>query len=73
MEHVGSEYIVILNDPELREGLVRDANRSRRLGHGAIGSHPFRRWFAPALHGLAYSVDPPSRATLRPAPANTGQ
>jgi hypothetical protein len=32
MEHVGSEYIVILNDPALRQGLIHDADRSHQSG-----------------------------------------
>jgi hypothetical protein len=61
MEHIGSEFIVVLNDPQLRQGLIRDAERSRRSGQGANGSHVLRRWFAQTLHGLASRVDPASR------------
>jgi hypothetical protein len=32
MEHVGYEYIVILNDLQLRQGVVRDAERSHGAG-----------------------------------------
>ncbi len=58
MEHVGSEYIVMLNNRQLREGLIRDANRSRLTGLATNSSHALRRWFAHTLHELASRVDP---------------
>jgi hypothetical protein len=74
MEHIGSEYIVMFNDPQLRQGLIREANRSRRSGLATNSTHALRQWFANALHGLAARVDPTSRtADLRPAPASTIQ
>jgi hypothetical protein len=66
MEHFGSEYTVILNDPQLREGLIRDAHRSRRSGRRANRSHVLRVWFAHVLHGLASRVDP-AAGSLRPS------
>jgi hypothetical protein len=72
MEHVGSEYVVILNDSQLRKGLIRDAARSRRSRVVAHGSHELRRMLAQALHWLASRVDPASRTVdPRPAPAST--
>ena len=53
MEHIGSEYIVMFNDPQLRQGLIREANRSRRSGLATNSTHALRQWFANALHGLA--------------------
>jgi hypothetical protein len=61
MQYVGSEYIVLFNDPQLLRGLIRDADRPRRSDLAGEGTYPFRRWFALALHGLASWVDPASR------------
>jgi len=72
MEHIGSEYLVILSDPLLRAGLIRDAERSRQSRHGASAIHTVRRWFARALHTVAACINPASRTVdLQPAPAST--
>jgi hypothetical protein len=72
MEYIGSEFIVMLNDPQIRHGMIRDAERSPRSGQGAKGSHVLRRWFAQTLHGLASRVDPASHTLdLQPAPTST--
>ena len=72
MEHIGAQYGVILNDPQLRQSLIRDADRSRRSGLAANSSQVLRRWFADTLHGLASRVDPAARPLdLRPASAST--
>ncbi len=74
MEHLGACYGVILNDPQLRQGVMRDADRSRRSTLVAHSSHVLRRRFADALHGLASRVDPgPRTLDLRPARASTVQ
>ena len=66
---MGDCYAIILNDPELRRGLIRDADRSDRSGQAA-NSEVLRRWFAHALHGLATHIDPASQTVdLTPAPA----
>jgi hypothetical protein len=72
MEHIGSEYIVILNDRHLRQGLIRDTNRSPRSGFATNSTDDFRRSLAHALHGLAARVDPTScTLDLRAAPGST--
>jgi hypothetical protein len=72
MESIGGCYAFILSDPELRQGLIRDAERSRRRGLTANSSHVLRRWFVDALHGLASRVDPaPRTLEFRPAPSST--
>jgi len=74
MDHLGSEYAVIINDPHLRQGIIRDAGRSRRSGLGANSSQMLRRWLADALHELASCVDPAARTVdLRPAQAPSSQ
>ena len=68
MEHVGSEYLIILNDPQLREGLIHDAERSHRFEQNASSRQVLWRWLACVLTGLAARVEPTS-ATLDPRPA----
>jgi hypothetical protein len=53
MEHVGSEYLIILNDSQLRQGLIRDTERAHRSGQTTSGNQVVRRWLAQALHRLA--------------------
>ena len=72
MEHLGAAYGVILNDPDLQEALIHDAERSRRSSLTTEGSHKLRQLFALALHGLASRVDPaPRTLDFRPAPSST--
>jgi hypothetical protein len=69
---LGTEYFVILSDPQLRQGMLRDAERSRRAGQGAQAGHVLRRWLAQTLHRLASRVDPASHTLdLQPAPTST--
>ena len=72
MEHLGAAYGVILNDPQLREGLIRDAERSRRSGGGADRGHALRGWFAHVLHRLAARIDP-AAGSLESPPAQAQQ
>jgi len=73
MEHL-AWYGFIFNDPELRNGQIRDAERSRRTGLTTNSTQVLRRWFADALHGLASRVDPaPRTLDFRPAPSSTLQ
>jgi hypothetical protein len=72
METPGAAWAVILSNPELRQGLIREATRARRSGRAASRGPALRRLFAHALHGLAFRVDPISRTPdLRPAPAQS--
>jgi hypothetical protein len=68
MEPIGATYGVILNDLQLRQSLIRNAERSHRSLLRASGSGLLRRWFVHAFHGLAgRSLD------LRPARTSTVQ
>jgi hypothetical protein len=58
MEHCGAEYAVILHDPDLRDGLIREAQRSRRSPRIASGNRATRRWLAAALRGVASRIEP---------------
>ena len=52
MEHLGAEYIVIPNDPELRQGLIREDARMHRA-ELAAGTRPsFGSWLALTVRGL---------------------
>ncbi len=53
MQPIGATYGVILNDPELRQSLIRDAERSRTSLRPASGSRLLRRWFIHAFHWVA--------------------
>jgi hypothetical protein len=46
-------YAVILHDPHLRNGLIRDAERSRAARHSSSRRLSARVWLAHALRGLA--------------------
>jgi hypothetical protein len=70
MESIGDCYAVILSDPELRKGLS-DTERSRPTGPTTSSTRVLRRWFALAVHGLAFRVDPALRTLdLRLAPTS---
>ena len=69
MGYVGSEYIVVLNDPQLRQGLIRGAGGPRQSGRANGRGPVLRRWFAHVLRALASRVEPTSRALdLQPTP-----
>jgi hypothetical protein len=61
MEPVGAAYGIILNDPQLREGLIRDSERFRPPRPKRGRTFRIRRWLAFALHGLASRIDPAVR------------
>jgi hypothetical protein len=70
MEYSGAAYIVMLNDPDLRQGLVGEARRARPAGPATAGSQPLRVWLAARLHVLATRIDPTTRV-LDPQLAGT--
>ncbi len=70
MDHLGAEYGVILSDPELWRGVVRETHPTRRSAQGTGAGLILRRWLAHTLHLLATRIDPAPRISdLRPAPA----
>jgi hypothetical protein len=58
LEHPGSEYGVILNDPRLRGALVDEAERSARSADKPRASARIRFWVAHALQLLALRIEP---------------
>ncbi len=58
MESIRDCYAVILNNAELRQGLIREADRAPGSDRAGNTTKLLRRWFALTLHGLASRVDP---------------
>jgi hypothetical protein len=58
MEDLGTCYAIIANDPELRRGVIRDAERSRRLRQASSIRRLIRGWLSKTLRGLAAYVEP---------------
>jgi hypothetical protein len=54
MEQLGSHYAVLLQHPQLREGLIEEAHQSQ----AARASIQIRRRLAQTLRALACRVDP---------------
>jgi hypothetical protein len=57
MNHLGSEYIVILNDPQLRDALITEAADSARSTEKSRASR-LRLRLADALRALATCIEP---------------
>jgi hypothetical protein len=69
MGYVGTEYIVVLNDPQLRQGLIRGADGPCQPGRANSRGPVLRHWFALMLHALASRIEPTARTPdLQPAP-----
>jgi hypothetical protein len=74
MDHAGAEYAVILHDPELRQGLISQAQRSHGSPPTASRKRALRRWLAGALRGVAARVEPASSVLdHRPMPGGVVQ
>ena len=58
MEDLGAYYMVVLNDPQLRRGLIADAERSQRSATKAQARSRLRVRLAHALHALAIRIEP---------------
>jgi hypothetical protein len=58
MEPLGSHYAVLLNDPQLREGLAQAAGRSSRWDIWSSFALQLRARLAATLHQLAARVEP---------------
>jgi hypothetical protein len=58
VEHLGSHYIVVLHDRELREGLIASAEQSERSIAQTRTSVRLRLRLATALRALAIRIDP---------------
>ena len=58
MEHIGSEYLVILNDRQLRAGLIADAEQSRWSAEKSQASVRLRFRMAHILRAVAIHIAP---------------
>jgi hypothetical protein len=58
MEDFASYYAVVLNNPELRHGLIGEAERLAPSGHAFGTGWLGRRWLATILRGLAAHIEP---------------
>jgi hypothetical protein len=63
VEHFGSHYGVILNDPELRAGLIADGERSQRSAAKLRASLRLRFQLAGVLRALAIRIEPQLAST----------
>ena len=64
MEDPGAFYVVTLNNPTLRRGLVAEAHLRqgrRRLGWSGVGGQTLRRTVASALRTVAVRLEPEPR------------
>jgi hypothetical protein len=57
METPGDAWPLIFSDPELRQGMIHDAQRSHRSSQASNRINVLRCWVAQVLHGLAARVD----------------
>lgn len=58
MEHIGCEYIVILNDSRLRDGLIARVKQSGQSSEKARASVRLRFGLARALCALGSRIEP---------------
>ena len=58
MEHLGTTFAIILNDPQLRKGLIADAERSQRSAAKLRASIRLRFQLAGVLRALAIRIEP---------------
>jgi hypothetical protein len=58
VEHLGTAYAIILNDPQLRKGLIADAERSQRSAANLRASMRLRFQLAGVLRALAIRIEP---------------
>ncbi len=54
MEDVGAAFGIILNDPELRQGFIREAERSSSAHQASDASRRLRLWLARTFGGGLY-------------------
>jgi hypothetical protein len=66
VEHIGSEFGIILNNPELRDGFVAEAERAQRAQQARV---QLRVRLANALHALAIRIEPHVAQGSEPAPS----
>ena len=68
MDSPGHAWAIILSNPELREGLIREAARSRRDHQSASSRLALRRWLGIVVRSLARHPEPAVLPDARPLP-----
>jgi hypothetical protein len=59
MDNPGATWAVILSNPELRDGQIREAAQSRRRDRAVSGTSTLRRWFGFVVRTLAFHPQRP--------------
>jgi hypothetical protein len=62
MELIGAAHVVILDDPHLSDGFIRDSEHFRPQRPTRERNFRIRHWLALAVHRLASRIDPAVRA-----------
>jgi len=68
MDNPGFAWAVILNNPELREGLIREAARSRRSNRSASKRPTLPRWLGLVVRKLASHPESAVLPDAKPIP-----
>ena len=68
MDNPGVAWAVILNNPELRQGLIREAARSRRSNRPASTRPTLRRWLGLVVRALGSHPESATVPDPKPVP-----
>jgi hypothetical protein len=66
MEDIGSAYAILLNNPQLRAGLIAEAERSQRHSKKSGASLRLRFGLAHVLQALAVRIQPKESSPSQP-------
>jgi len=69
MDDPGFAWAVILSNPELRQGLIREAAHSRRSERSASNRPTLRLWLGLVVRRLASHPDSATLPDAKPMPA----
>lgn len=68
MDSPGAAWAIILSNPELRDGQIREAARSRRRDRAASGRSTLRHWLDLVVRALASRPKRPMYQDSKPVP-----
>jgi hypothetical protein len=68
MDNPGAAWGIILSNPELREGILREAARSRRSDRALNSGPTLRRWLGVVVRALSSRPKPTAQQDPRPVP-----
>ena len=66
MDNPGAAWAVIISNPELHQGLIHEAARSRRSDRTGSVRRNFRQWLMLVARGLATRLKPTTQLDPRP-------